>query len=815
MKVDGSLKSLLQGVSQQPPRDRLAGQCTEQINMNADPIDGLTSRPPSDLVGIVAAYGASPVVAWHDFQMQDGNKFCMHVRANGAVGVRDLNSVNKTVVSTSGAAYLATAGLLRFYTDEDENQTIIVNTGVVPAMLSSVKSYANAGAGKPNMAILQVLGGQYNRKYAVNINGVEVGSYKPPSGTTATDIDKVRTTAIAARVKEALTITAGTTTPDGATSSLVSTAHMASAPWTVTVFQDVILISNSTTEFDITVSDDAGNVNFKAMGQQVSDAADLPRIAPMGYVARIATEVDPEKDLWLQFVTEIATTLGAGFGKAGYWTECVKPGITYAIDPATMPHMLTYDAGTATFTLNQGVWSDRTVGTLVSNPNPSFIGLPINDVSAIQSRLVFVAGKNFITSRTNDSSGFWRGSAAAKADTDPIDIASTSEKGSLLSSITAHNKDLVIFARGGGQFIVSGRSALTPDNAALIPATEYETQLDASPTGSGKVVFAATEFGRFTGIREFFTTNSNDAQLDARPITDHIKKYIIGKAKTIIANANQGMMIVRTDADATNAYVYQYIWNGEDKVQSAWGKWVFAKNVSYMFFANDRIYFVEEVEGAHYLHRMILDTLDETDIDFPVQLDSRFDVLNVDTQFLLPYDWMFDQQLVVVQGLDCPNPGMIVPISSIVYSVPLVGYVVTLAHAMLGGDVVCGVKYLRWYEPTMPLVKDQDGVVVASGKLKVKNFVISLLQTGYIVAQMITRWGNGPPLAYNGRIVGSIESVVGEIALSDSDFVMPFRERTDRGTIVIYSDSYLPMSILDVDWQGQYQKRGKRISTGG
>jgi len=814
MKVDGSLKSLLQGVSQQPPRDRLAGQCTEQINMNADPIDGLSSRPPTDVVGKVGV-AADNVVAWHDFQMSDNQKFVMRVQADGVVKCSDLNAVNKTVTVVNGTSYLATPGLLRFYTDEDENQTIIVNTGVVPAMTSAVKSYANAGAGKPNMAILQVLGGAYNRKYEISVGGVVRASYTPPNGATATDIDKVRTSHIATRLAAALTSAAGTTTPDGSTSQLVSTGYMTGAPWTVTRFQDVILISNSSASFEVSVSDDAGNVNFKAMVAQVSDNEQLPRIAPNGYVVRVATEVDPEKDVWLQFVTETASNIGDGFGKAGYWTECVKPGIPYQIDAATMPHMLTYDPDTGVFTLDRGTWTDRSVGTEVSNPQPSFIGLPINDVSAIQSRLAFVAGKNFVTSRTNESSNMWRGSAAAKADTDPIDIASTSEKGSLLSSITEHNKDLVIFSRGGGQFIVSGRSALTPDNAALVPAATYETQLDASPVGSGNVVHAATEFGRFTGIREFYTTNSNDAKLDARSITDHVKKYIVGKANLMIASANQGMLLVRTDTDSHLVYVYQYIWNNEtEKVQSAWGKWDFKHEVAYMFFVNDRIYFVTLTDDGYFLHRMVLDLLDEQDIDFPVHLDSRFDVLDVDTQFVLPFDWMHDQNLVVVQGLNCENPGMTVPIQSIVYQVG-VGYVVTLSRTMLGGNLVCGIKYLRWYVPTMPLVKDQDGVVVSSGKLKVKNFVISVLRTGYIVAQMITRWGNGPPLAYNGRVVGSIESVVGETNLSDNDFIVPFRERTDRGEVVIYSDSYLPMSILDVDWAGQYQKRGKRISTGG
>jgi hypothetical protein len=813
MKVDGSLKSLLQGVSQQPPRDRLAGQCTEQINLDANPIDGLVSRPPTDLVGLVGS--SVGVRAWHDFQMQDGNQFLASFHEDGTVGVTDLNATVHDVTVTNGAAYIGATGLLRFYTDEDQNLTYLVNTGVVPAMSTDVMEYANSGVSKPHMAILQVLGGQYNRKYSISINGTVVAYYTPPNGATATDIDKIRTSHIATRLEAALEGTVSTTNPDGATSTLYTSGTALSGGYTVTRFEDVLLVQHASTAFDIVVSDDAGNVNFKSMSTQVPGVEDLPRIAPRGYVVRVATEVDPDKDLWLQFVTETTSTVGAGFGKAGYWSETVKPGIPYKLDPETMPHIMQYDPATGDFTVDEAPWADRLVGTDTSAPQPSFVGLQINDVSAFQSRLVFVAGKNLIASRTNDQTNFFKGSAAADADTDPIDINSTSEKGSLLASITAHNKDLVIFSRTGGQFVLFGRTALTSKNAALVLTTEYESQLDAAPVGAGKVVFFATAFGGWTGMREFFTTETTGDANDARPITDHVKKYIAGRATQIIASANQGMMIVRTDTDAETCYVYQYIWNEDQKVQSAWGKWTFSHEVAFMFYKDDRIYFVLRMGDDYYLHRMVLDVLDEMAVDFPVNLDSRFDVLECDTQFLLPFDWLYDQNLQVVQGADCPNPGMQVVIDTIEYSVELGGYVVTLLHDMLGGDVIVGVQYLRWYVPTMPLVKDQDGVVVSSGKLKVKTFVISCLNTGYIVARMISQWGNGPELAFNGRIVGSIESVVGETTLTDSDFHVPFRERTDRAEIVLYSRSYLPMGIVDIDWLGQYSKRGKRISTGG
>ena len=45
MSTSGSLGTLLQGVSQQPPHERPAGKVTEQINWISDVVAGLTPRP--------------------------------------------------------------------------------------------------------------------------------------------------------------------------------------------------------------------------------------------------------------------------------------------------------------------------------------------------------------------------------------------------------------------------------------------------------------------------------------------------------------------------------------------------------------------------------------------------------------------------------------------------------------------------------------------------------------------------------------------------------------------------------------------------
>lgn len=816
MKVDSSIKSLLQGVSQQPPRDRLPGQCTDQLNMSSDPVSGLTRRPPSDLVSQLGPHAGT--IAWYDFETKDGIKYLAKFNSGG-IAVRDLNGAAKTVtVDANALAYFSTATNLAF--NMLENQMTIVNKDKVVKMDTAVMSYANIGTGSTPGGIIQFLGGQFGRLYTVSLDGAIIASYNSPNGSDQIDSAGTRTSKIAEIFEFLLQNTfPGVALPGGFPPNLTrnctysSTGAMAGAGWTVTRYEDVIYIrKNSGAAFKLTVGDDSGNINAKAMAEQVPDISDLPRYAPYNYVARVAKETDPEEDLWVKFVMEdttynIPANQGLGLGRAGYWIECVAPGLQYLYDLTTMPIVMDYDSTTQTFHARRGDWKGRQIGTLVTNPDPSFIGNTINDVTSFQNRLVFLSGSYVVMSRTNRHNDFWIGSASALVDSDPIDISSTAVEASLMMSAIPHNRDLVVFSKAG-QFVVFGRTSLTPSNATLVLTTSFEAELSAKPVASGRNIFFATNFGRFTGIREFYTEGGTDIN-DTRPITQHVKEFIVGKVRRLISSSNYDMLCVQTETDSTLMYVYQFIWSDNEKVQSSWSRWQFTKEVEYVFFDQATMYVLTKDGTNAYMYRLSLDVTDAPDANFPIYLDSQFDVVGVNTQFTLPFADLADEALTCVQGAGCPNPGMRVPILSVV------GSLVTLKYDMLGGNIVGGLAYRSQYIPTMPFFKDQDGVVVATASLIVKHFIVSLQQTGNLNAYKRSRYGNSETVTFEGRIVGDVDNLVGVTALSDDKFLIPFREDTRRADVVIYTDDYLPMTLLDIEWVGQYSKSGKRISTGG
>lgn len=810
MKVDGALKSLLQGVSQQPIRERLPGQCTEQINFLADPVTGLTRRPPTDLVAALPSpIGLSGENYAFNFKTRTGEGFFAQIAA-AQIRVWDLNGVRRNTTVESGVN-------LNYFTGNDfantvvGNEIYVVNRKRVVNMGSAVSTYPNTGTGRQWTAgIIQVLGGSFARAYTVHINGVQRALYLTPDGSESGHTHHTRASEIAIQLQRALTTVVDVAIPGGG--RVVGTGFMSGSEWAVDRVGDTLLIKLlNGSSFALSTNDDAGGTVIKSITNVAQAMEDLPKYAPNGYAVRIAENSDENFDIWMTFVTESPVAVGTGFGQIGFWKEAIAPNMKLSIDPNDMPHILEYIDSDGSFRVKRMDLRERRTGNDVSNPIPSFVGNTINDVSLFQSRLMLTAGNYLVGSRTNRLGDFWINSITTIADTDPIDIGSNAQEAASLEWIVPHNKDLVIFTPSA-QFLLYGRTGITPNNASLTLTTVFESDSLSKPESCGKNVFFPNTFGRFSGIREFFTEISGEVN-DTRTIVPHVKRYIVGRVTQMAASSNYDTLLCRTSVDKDTLYVYQFIWADSEKIQSAWHKYTFPDEVYYTFWDQAVVYIISRVGNSLYMSRMFLDVEESEGVGYGVHLDYRYDVFDVYDQFILPVDGIHDHPQVAVQGSACPNPGMVVPIESITH-VPGTGYVAQLKYDMLGGDIIVGVPYRSSYIPTPPMLKDESGVAIDSAKIKLKSYIASMSNTGHIAGRKMSKYGDYPAVHNIGRYVGGIDNIIGEQPITDFKFKVPIRELSTQAEVELFTDSPFPATILDIEWNGQYWKSGRRINTG-
>ncbi len=183
----------------------------------------------------------------------------------------------------------------------------------------------------------------------------------------------------------------------------------------------------------------------------------------------------------------------------------------------------TYTAAGVSFTLPK--WGERTVGDVISAPDPSFIGNKINNVFFFRNRLGFLAGDNVILSRVSEFFNFFPETVVSVLDNEPIDVAASHTKVAILKSAVTMGEKLILFSEQTQFVLTSSADNLTPKTANVIVATEFESSAAAQPVGSGFSIYFLTLKGSFAGIREYILQGESQIR-DAANVTIHVPRLI-------------------------------------------------------------------------------------------------------------------------------------------------------------------------------------------------------------------------------------------------------------------------------------------------
>lgn len=785
----------IQGVSQQPDRIRLEGQCTLQENYIPDVVKGLTKRPSTYLVGKIADHGISALSKFHSYDRGNEAYFmCIEPMTNT---VKVFNSDGEPQVVNGTTNYVENSEPWKQLDMRTIGDFTFITNKTVPVMMSSEKSPVQS-----TMGIVYCQYATYGKTYKIMADGAVIATHITKDGGSASDIKDVATDNIAFQLYRQIhgDPTASPVIPPNPT-------------YDAELHGNVIYVTKRDGgDFKLTTSDSQKGEDLIAAKGSVKSVNQLPPIAPDGFVLRITGEGKSTKDdYWLKAEVSNESKIR--------WVESVQPNIPISFDATTMPHVLIRESisgGVATFTLKPADWDKREVGGEDSNPIPSFIDeenpIPIQATGVFQNRLFFLSGEAWIASRSNLFFNFWRESTQAEVDTDPLDGYADTDRVNNLYQYQILNGSLAIFA-DQAQFIIDGSKPVTKANLTLQQVTAYPNNIHAQPQAGGENIFFAYDASGYTGIRELFTDNYTDTK-KAYPITDYVSKYIEGKCTQLLASSNFNSMMVRTDSRPSDVYVYGWLWQAEQKVQSAWHKWVFDGEVLFLFYLSDLMYVVYSKDGktyVDYLH-MVNDPSDYG-LDYSIKLDHKVLVNAVYNRALkkysiqLPYS-RSDVVLTVGEGGHETMLG-----SSFIATHEGGGVWSTTERISDEKDltVVCGVKYKSRYIPTQPVVKDARDRVIGLDSIIMSNMYVHYELTGFLEMLVKPKQGQEREYRFFGRWMGSANNLVGSPILENGTYRAPIRQRAEDLQITIQSDSHYPLTIRDIEIDGTFHQRGQRI----
>ena len=810
--VEGSYKNLLQGMSQQPPQSRGDGQCELQVNMSADPVNDLSKRPASFNIKTFSLDVDPARYRFHQYDRGDNEEYLIYV-GNGEV----------KVMGQDGTDYTVDGGISSYLNSTNEVEdislttvgdiTLVTNSTVNTAMTSNLSTSVS-------QSTIDIKGGAWATVYAVSYENIATGAtgiveYRTPSGVGRTtdvngnelvpidpelDSEKLKPSSIATEIAALLN---------------------AQISGCATVEGNLIVLD--TALVGIASATEGRSGTFINFAHDVIDSPDdLPKTSAVGRVIKIAPSgAGDDGDYFVKFEAD------NDYGE-GLWKESVKPNVQYEIDSATMPHALvrlqratgeiyfqftpldesTYTNFIDTYTVPR--WSDRVVGDEDTNPIPSFIGNSITSMGLFQERLFFLSGEAIIFSTSDNYWDFFYTTALSVIDSDPIDFTASTGEVNVLKHGVLHDGDLLLFS-DNAQFVVSGQRVLTPSAAGMVAITFFESRSKAKPLPSGRSVYFPVAYGEFNGLREL-QTDAVSATRDAPPITSHVSKLIKGNVTKMSSSNEAGIMVLSTDTLDNKLYAYEYIWQGEQRVQSAWSYWEFDKDYRVIYhFNNKTVLFVvlhNQVTDQMFLAKVQLDDFLDNSFGFNVYLDNivKLPVIG-DNQVTLPFT---HSDMMIVQGDNCPYPGMRAGVYTNL-SYDGTSETVTLDTAMPGGTVIVGIPFTSQYRPTRPYIKDSKGTPITTGALTVSRFILAYRDSGYIEATLTGKYSGEVSGLLTGRILGEEENKVGVAPIVSGTVNIPVLQDPGNAYITITSNDYRPIILTDLEWEGQFSKNKRRI----
>lgn len=852
--VEGKIDSLIQGVSQQPKHLRVVGQGEEQLNGWSSPVEGLTKRNPLRLVGKILPTPVTdfylemmPVLAGERYSVMvypsgtgtsllitlNGTPVNMDVRGTGISAISAL-TLDPGLRAAGTGALSGPTGYLYNAAGDYQKKYVLINNGPLGLLLNREKPVAMSTATTPaarKEGLIFVQAVAYEVSYKLTLNGTVVGTYTTPKASDTNN--QLSTSAVATELAKFITATTG---------------------FTATVDRHVVWVQKADgTDFTMSVDDGRGNAFARVVKGSVTSLAELPVVAPNGFIINVSS--DPSQtvdDRYLKF-----TTINGGAMGDGSWAETAKPGMVYRIDENTMPLVIyrkapgvvfvgpadgttqTLTVGGTTYTYTFPKWGDRTAGDETTVPNPAFIGKTIRDHVLFRGRYVMVSGQSVVFSEVDQIFNFFQDTSVALTAKDGFSVLAVSEVSGELNWLLPVDESILAFSQYS-QFRVSAADAdvLTPVTAMILRLSNLQMNPNIRPKLAGpQILFGTDEFG-YSHFREysFYDSPQRRSGLNLGGSNDvcmNVPKYIEGLVTHWDVGETIDFAVCSTPKDRKVLYAYKYLFQssgqGTAKAQSSWSKFQFGGDVRWMKFMDNELWLVLTYPDGTYTAHI---TSDEMEVLDGLQV-------NLDRLLLYPEcnaDQQISNDVVATYDSDTRLTSFKLPYQVSGTARAVVRYTssnkegLLLGSATSGNTIVCDVKgdwrgekvafgedYLFRYEFTTPYVESRDQarsriIGKLDGRTQLLTFSTFHCNTGRYDIR-VKRTGRQLDSVHKFRSRHS--NVMNNRLGTDTSHVetgsyrVPIYCRNTSCRIFVESASWLPMTITGAQWEGAYSNRAR------
>ena len=690
--------------------------------------------------------------------------------------------------SIPSTAYLkdATADDIEILTIND--YTFVLNKNKTTAMKTTTST------AQQNEAFVVIRTIAYNSDYIVTVNGTDCTHNTPDSVSGAT--------------LDSSSIAAALTTSINAISGI-----------TATQVGPGIYISG-TSAFTISTAGSSQEEGIYAFQDKINIASRLPNQCENGYIVRVTNADDVNADdVYVEFKTTNSQARGPGV-----WEETIGPGLTFEIDETTMPHQLVRQAN-GIFKYEPVNWDDRVVGDDTTNPIPSFIGKKITNLFFYRNRLGLLANEAVIMSRAGDYFNFFANTSQAVTADDPIDIQATSTRPVTLNYTLATSVGLLLFGPNEQFLLSTDADVLSPTTTKINTLSTFECDAAIDAVSVGTVQAFISKSNLYSKL--FMMLNiQKESAASIDEATANVPEYVPSDIDSMVASPAMSITSLAKSGSDT-VYQHRFFVQGDNRVQS-WYKWKLTGNLQLQFFDKSTFYAVTSSGGFVYLTSydltqaseagfLTLPTGEKTDVCldmFNINPYRTYDTATDTTTVNLPFDHITGKRLAVVavgtyigdtDSTSSEAEGSV----SYFEDADITANTVALAGDFRGRDLIIGYVYDMQLQLPVFYTTQREGqssVADVTADLILHRIKVSTGLSGPVTYRVdITgrdRWTNvvNVTLPYS-YVLNNVNLAAS--ALHD----VPIYQRNENIKITIVGDTPFPVSLLNIVWEGNYNRR--------
>lgn len=842
-KVSGSYESVVRGVSEQAPQDRLSGQHGEQVNMVPDPVRGLSRRHgsitvaeallPNTFATLLSNTATHRAFTFgvdglsYDLLYRTGSKVVAGPQADSLFCFSRGNSTFVPVVmhDTIATQALSNGGVSAI---TQVGRYVLMGGNTYTTTWTSVGKFDTA-VNQSRMA-LWIRGGAYSRTYTITLTERLTGTkhtvlYKTKSASypTLLDTSALLTSdpdyqklvndmvyAYNSEVTKWIGTAAADITPENIAAKLCALYNAVGTWGVATVTGSTIVIENSLWG-EVSIDDGGDNSLAEAVGNVVEAAEGLCPVHFVGKVVKVRpSKESPETAYYVEAyakddrttgVTEVTWKEGAAVVNTPvrlFVIATVEEGVLYVSDDIAWLEGQIGDAIDDVPT-----YTPSAVGDGLSNPLPNFLGQKIDFLALFQDRLIVGTGPVLSMSRPGDYFNFFRASVLTLRDNDPVEEFSLGSEEDVIKHATLFNRDLILYGQRG-QYAISGRQAVTPRTAGIVAAlSKYEGSIDAAPQTSGNLAFYVKKRGpqgrRVTSLQQIQPAALSDNP-DSQDVSQQLDLYLQGTATELVTATTPNTVFLRTDYTRNGLYLYNYLdkANSGERIVDAWHRWEWDPLVGHI------LGMATSADGDLLVYMARQDALGRAWLAC-----ERFNLSGTVSSY--PYLDAQRDQSITGSLLNAPPVKLAKAFASgpngFEGSTLVELSTQTNPEDMTGSRL--GVLFDSYVEPTNPFPKDSNGRAISFGRLTLGPVVLAVADTGGVVVTS-TRFGTvSTVLDFNGFSV-DMASLPGTQAIVSRTLHAFIGGEVRECSFRVSSKRWLPLTITALEWAGQIFNRQRR-----